>query len=126
MRIIKKDKKIIALIFGDIQKEGTHPLTDKQYALQILALNHPKGAVLVPHFHRPLQRRTGRLMESVFVVSGLVQADIYYKKKKMKRVKLSAGRGILMVNGGIGIKILKNARMLEFKNGPFIEDKELI
>jgi len=31
-----------------------------------------------------------------------------------------------MMNGGYGIKILSDSELIEVKNGPFVEDKELI
>lgn len=123
MKYIKKKNKIIAIIFGEEFEDGTHPITDEKWPLQILSLKHPRGKVLVPHYHEPIKRITEGLMEALVVFSGVVKVTVYYNKKLVEVVKLRAGQGIMIVGGGMGIEILEGAKMMEFKNGPFAEDK---
>lgn len=126
MRLIKKKNKVIVQIFDGKFEEGTKPLTEENLALQVLGLKHSKGKVLAAHAHKPVSRTTERLMEMLLVISGKIKLDIYYQKEFIESVVLSAGQGALVLDGGIGIKILEDAEMLEFKNGPFIEDKILL
>ena len=126
MRAIKKNEKIIALVFDTELEEGTHPLTDEKFALQIVALKHPAGKILPAHYHKPADRHTKQLVEGLFVISGKVRVSVYHQKEQVESVDLSAGQGVMIVDGGMGIEVLEDAQMYEFKNGPFIEDKELI
>lgn len=57
------------------------------------------------------------------VFSGKVQVDIYHDRERIETLQLTAGQGIMMIDGGMGIKVLKDAEMMEFKNGPFQDDK---
>lgn len=126
MREIKKNNILVALILNGSLGEGTKPLTDEHLALQIIALNHPRGKVLPPHSHKPRQRTTESLMEALMVFSGRVKVDIYYQREIIESVDLARGQGVMIVNGGIGIEVLEDAEMMEFKNGPFLEDKILL
>ena len=122
-RNIVQDNKVIAVVLDGELSDGTKPLTDDNWALQIVGLKHPKDKVLVAHAHKPTERITQSLMEALVVFSGLVEATIYYGGKVVDTVQLKGGQTLLLVEAGIGIRVLKDAQMLEFKNGPFIEDK---
>ncbi len=126
MKMITKNDKIVAMVFGETWEDGTRPLTDGIYPLQIIALKHPKGKVLLAHTHRPTERKTNRLMEALFVTKGLARVTVYHEGASIETIDLSAGQGIMMIDGGLGVEILEDAEMFEFKNGPFIEDKELL
>ena len=89
-------------------------------------LKHPKGKVLVTHRHQPMSRTTESLMEMLMVITGRARVTIYDQQTPIEAVELSAGQGVMLVDGGIGIEVLEDAQMLEFKNGPFLEDKIVI
>jgi len=106
---------------------GSTPLTDGKEPLQVVALRHKKGSYLKAHTHRPLKRITSCLQECLVVKNGRVKLDLYGPDKKLfKFIYLSAGDFFVLMRGGIGIHILKDAEMIEIKNGPFKEDKILI
>ena len=126
MRIIKSADRTIAWVFDGRFEEGTKPLTDEKWALQVINLKHPKGKVLVAHRHQPIRRTTESLMEMLMVMTGLVRVTIYDHQNPVEVIELTAGQGVMLIDGGIGIEILEDAEMLEFKNGPFVEDKVVI
>jgi hypothetical protein len=118
--------QIIGIRFR-ILLSGSIPLTDKEEPLQMVSLKHPGGAYLKAHMHKPRQRITKRLQECLVVKRGKVKLDLYGPDKKFfKYIYLSAGDVFLLMLGGIGIHIIKDAEMIEIKNGPFKEDKVLI
>lgn len=126
MEQIFHNKKLVALKITKIPK-GSIPLTDSKESLQIVSLNHPKGAVLKAHMHEPKERVTPRLQECLIVKKGKIKADLYSTKKRyFKSVFISEGQALLLIDCGIGIKMMKDSEVLEFKNGPFVEDKVLI
>ena len=126
MRKIIKDNKIIAIVIDSFLEEGTKPLTEKKFPLQIIALKHPAGRQLIPHSHRPTPRTTEYLSECLFVIEGKIKVDLYHQKEIIETLILNPNQGVLLIEAGIGIEVLENAKMFEFKNGPFIEDKEII
>ena len=120
-------KKILVGIRIRSMPKGTAPVTDQKEPLQMLTLKHPKGKYLLAHMHAPKKRTTSRLQECLIVRKGRVKIDLYGSDKKMFRsIFLNAGEAFILMNGGYGIHIMKDAEMVELKNGPFIEDKVLL
>lgn len=117
---------MLAVVFDGTFEEGTKPLTDERWAVQVVGLKHPKGKKLVAHAHEPKVRTTERLMEALMVFSGLVRVTVYRDGVPFENIDLSARQGILLVDAGIGIEVLEDAEMMEFKNGPFVEDKVVL
>lgn len=106
---------------------GSIPITDEKEPLQVVGLQHPKGAYLKAHMHAPRKRMTAYLQECLVVKKGKIKLDLYGPDKKFfKFIYLSAGESFVLMQGGVGIHILKDAEMIEVKNGPFKEDKVLI
>lgn len=107
--------------------KGSTPITEGAEPLQVVTLNHPKGAYLKAHMHAPRKRETATLQECLIVKKGRVKLDLYgVDKNFFKYIYLSAGEMFLLMNGGIGIHVINDAEMIEVKNGPFKEDKILI
>ncbi len=126
MRTIKKDENIIALVFDGDYEEGTHGITDPHLALQVISLKHPRGKVWPLHVHEPKRRVTDNLLEVFFVVSGKVKFQIFLDKKLFEEVSLIDGQGIMLLEGAPRIEAEDDVVALEFKNGPFIEDKKSV
>ena len=126
MKVIKKNNKTVALIFDGKYKKGTHGLTALDLPLQVISLNHPKGKVWPAHFHVPHRRITSKLHEVFFVVKGRARIEIVINKETFKTFILKEGQGTMVLVGAIRIKALNNLIALEFKNGPFLEDKKLL
>lgn len=121
-------KKILIGIHVRELTQGSVPITDPEEFVQVVGLKHPKGAYLKAHIHKPKKRVTLRLQEGLLVRKGKINIDLYPtgEKKPWKRVMVKEGEMFLLLNGGIGIHIIEDAEMFEFKNGPFAEDKVLI
>jgi hypothetical protein len=124
MRAITENGNVVAFVLDGAFENGTKPLTEESLALQIIALKHPKGKKLAAHAHKPTERVTKTLMEALMVFSGVVDTTIYnHGGTPLEKVRLTGGQGVLIVDGGIGIEVVEDAEMMEFKNGPFVEDK---
>lgn len=107
--------------------EGSTPITSTDQPLQIVTLKHKKGSYLKAHLHLPKERKTKRLQECIFVKKGKITIDLYTTKKKyIRSLDLEEGQIFLLIEGGYGIHVTKDCEMFEFKNGPFVEDKQLI
>ncbi|MBI4050181.1 MAG: hypothetical protein HY398_01900 [Candidatus Doudnabacteria bacterium] len=125
MNVIKKNQKIIALLLDGKYKRGTHGVTPRHLPLQVVSLNHPKGKFWPAHIHRPKKRITRELREVFFVTRGRARVEILFKNKVYKSFVLREGQGIMLLDGAIRIKALAPLMALEFKNGPFMEDKHV-
>lgn len=126
MRIIEKEGKKIALIFDGKFEEGTHGLTDPELPLQVISLKYKKGKVWPLHTHKALRRVTENLLEAFFVLSGKVKVQIFLDSKVFDEVHLTGGQGIMLLEGALRIEAEEDVVALEFKNGPFREDKVIL
>lgn len=103
------------------------PLTDPLEPLQILSHKRKKNKYTKAHIHIPKVRVTQKLQECLVVIKGKIKIDLYtIDKKFIKSIYLSAGQTVIFMNGGHGVHIVKDAEIIEVKNGPFVEDKALI
>ena len=117
---------LIGIRIGTVSK-GSVPITDAKEFVQVVTLSHKRGAYLKAHTHRPLKRQTAKLQECMVVRKGKVRLDLYDMRKRMvKKVFLREGQAFILLNGGIGVHFLEDSEIIEVKNGPFKEDKELI
>lgn len=106
---------------------GSLPITNTQEFLQVVTLKHPKGCYLKAHLHKPTVRKTQKLQECIIVKKGKIKLDLYTQDKKLiKYIFLRTGQAFILLNGGVGIKIIEDTEIYEVKNGPFKEDKILI
>lgn len=126
MEKIYYKKTLIGIRFGPMPK-GTSPVTEPHEQLQMLTLNHRKGTYLKAHMHAPMKRITTRLQECLIVRKGRIKIDLYSPEKNLfKSIFLNPGQVFILLNGGYGIHMMKDAELIEVKNGPFLEDKVLI
>jgi hypothetical protein len=117
---------LIAIKFKKFKK-GAMPITDPMEPLQLVAFKHPEGKYTKAHIHKPRKRITQRLQECLVMIKGKIKIDLYSPDKKFfKSIYLSQGQAAILMNGGHAVSVLKNSEILEFKNGPFVEDKNFI
>lgn len=126
MELIFYKKKLVGILLRRLAK-GSVPVTDGKEPLQLVTLKHPKGAYLKAHTHKPKKRVTARLQECLIMKKGSAKIDLYgIDKKKFKTISLREGETYILMYGGYGIHVIKDAEMIEVKNGPFLEDKVLL
>ena len=126
-KIIHK-KKILALIVrGKYRnKKGITFFTSKESTQQFGYIKHEKKYIIKPHLHKKRLTRILYTTEVILLLKGIVRVDFYTHSKKYLFSKLLKQKDIIMlVSGGHGFKVLKNAEMLEIKQGPYnlIKDK---
>jgi hypothetical protein len=129
MQEFRYKKTLVAVKITKIEK-GSKPVTPGSEPLQMVTLKHPKGAYLKAHAHAPKKRITQALQECLIVRKGSARIDLYAKEnrayKKFKTTSIKEGDVLILLNGGYGIHITRDAELIEVKNGPFVEDKVLI
>ncbi len=122
---IKSGGKIFAILFDlSSLQEGTFPVTDPSWAIQLLLMKRKKGHVVAKHMHKRIPKVTRQPQEAIVVVKGAIEASIFDRKGKLLAKKdVVAGQCILIVDGAHEIRVTKNALMYAFKDGPYVDDK---
>jgi len=130
MEEIKKDGKIIAIIYRDNDWiEGLNFITPNELFIQVGSWWYKKGKVLDSHIHREFERVANRTMEMTYVKSGSMKVFLYDENKNyITEFVLNSGDLAVFAFGGHGYEILEDdTKIVEAKNGPFVSveiDKE--
>ena len=126
-KIIYKKKLLALIVRGKYRnKKGITFFTTKESTQQFGYMKHEKKYIIKPHLHKKRLTRILYTTEVILLLKGIVRVDFYTHRKKYLFSKLLKQKDIIMlVSGGHGFKILKNAEMLEIKQGPYnlIKDK---
>ena len=121
-RILHNGTVIAVIIYNNHKQEGINFLSPNEYSLQLGFMTRPKGYQVVPHIHNPVKRNTIGTQEVLFIKKGEIRIDFYsFEQVFLESRKLSAGDIILLAGAGHGIEVLREASIVEVKNGPFIE-----
>jgi cupin fold WbuC family metalloprotein len=126
-KIEQRGQVFAIVIRRSFSKPGVHFFTPGEFSQQLGMLVHAKGKVVDRHRHKPVRREILRTQEVLVVLSGRIKIQIYNDEGSLLRtVILKEGDSILLATGGHRVEILKKARILEVKQGPYagFEDKE--
>ena len=106
---------------------GSTPVTGMDDPLQALTISHPAGHIIAPHVHSRAPRSTQKMQKALVVISGKIKIDLYSEEKeKIKSLTLTSGQAFVLLAGDWSVRFLEKSQLLEFKNGPFLNDKMLI
>lgn len=124
--ISDKGKILVHIFRKEIKSDGTRFLTPDGYTLQLGLLEHPSGKILRDHAHnKKVKYKVDTTQEFLYIESGKVRVNIFSEKwKKVASRILTSGDFLLHISGGHGFKILKKARMIEIKQGPYPGEKK--
>lgn len=125
---IELNNKLFALYVSHAgMEDGTLPITEHEYSLQMLMMKRAAGHVFVKHTHQPIKRETDDLKEVLVVTKGKIEVRLCdVDGSFVANVVLSEGECLYLVAGGFEIEVIEDAEFFEFKNGPFVEDKILL
>ena len=63
----------------------------------------------------------------LIILEGIIRVDFYNFKKKFLLSKLLKKKDIIiLLSGGHGFKIIKKAKFIEVKQGPYIEKNDKV
>lgn len=120
--IIHNNKVIALIIYKGYKQDGVKFFSPKEYLLQLGYMKHPEGYRVAPHTHNAIQRNTTGTQELFFIQSGEIRIDFYSQEHLfLESRKLSAGDIVLLVSGGHGLQVIKEAVIFEVKNGPYVD-----
>ena len=108
-------------------REGTHPLSSPNDALQIMTMKRAKGYIAKAHNHVPARRETKLLQECLVVIKGKIRLDLHDAQKHcFKKVIVKEGEAMLILDTAHEVRYLEDTLAYELKNGPFIDDKKFL
>jgi hypothetical protein len=126
-KIIIKRRLLAIILRSGYRKEGAEFLTPANYSQQLSYINRPKGYVVKAHIHNFVKRVILFTRETLFIKSGKIRVDFYYKDKKYIESRiLKKGDIILLIEGGHGLEFIEAGEIIEVKQGPYFEDLDLV
>ena len=126
LQVIKSNGKVIAIIIRKgINIKGVKFFTPPHYPFQIGFHNRKKNTYLKPHLHPVHNFYIKSSQEVLYILQGKVRINLYSDEKKFICYKiLNSGDSVLLVNGGHGVKLLKDSKIFEVKQGPYVGDEK--
>jgi len=130
LEIKSQDNKLLAKVFPSrMFVNELRFLTPPEYPLQI-GLIQPKETREVKahkHVNTPDDMKFNcQMQEFIYVIEGEVEAIIYDDNfKDICTIDLKKGDSILQIAGGHSFKIKKGARLLEVKQGKYLDDDKI-
>ena len=97
--------------------------------LQLGVMNLEEGRILKPHIHKSRNEQVPITQEALIIQRGRMRVDFYYNRRKVKETILNSGDIIVLLSGGHGFEMLKPTKLVEIKQGQYIDqnmDKEYL
>ena len=126
--IIHKNKLYALVIKETYQdKKGISFFTKNADNQQIGFMSHPKNYLIKPHKHQKRETKIFITSEVIILQKGKLRVDFYDTKKKyLFSIVVKKNQIIMLVHGGHGFKVLEPVKMLEIKQGPYVNNKDKI
>jgi len=127
-KIIYKKKLYAIIVKGKYRnKKGLTFFTPNNATQQFGYINHKKDYIIKPHKHKKRLTKILTTTEVILLLKGSLRVDFYTESKKYLFSKIiNKGDIILLASGGHGFKVLKDAQMIEVKQGPYSLSKDKI
>ena len=126
-KYVFNDELFAIVIRNNYDKEGITFFTDQTLSQQLAYMNHPKGKLIQPHIHKPIERTVAYTQEVLIIKDGILKVDFYSEEQTfLESTLLNKGDTILLIKGGHGFSVIEDVKMIEVKQGPYAGDKDKI
>ncbi|MBU6279791.1 MAG: hypothetical protein KGN78_11150 [Actinomycetales bacterium] len=119
---------LLSGIDDPVTSDSTEFLTEDDAQFQLGVITRLADSEIVPHVHHPIERHVVGTCEALLVACGSVDVDIYGPDKSfVESMHASSGDVIVFMGvGGHGFRFSEGCRLIEIKQGPYVEgiDKE--
>jgi hypothetical protein len=124
-KIIHKNTVLAMILRSSFHAEGIHFFTPNDFSQQLAYMNRPKGYIIAPHVHNPVDRTVQFTKEVLFIKSGLVRVDFYDENQIYIESRIvSSGDVVLLSHGGHGFEMLEMSEIIEVKQGPYVGEED--
>lgn len=119
-KIYCKEEMVAIIIRNTFDKKGIEFVTPEDFSQQMAYMHHPKGHLIIPHFHNEVKRTVHYTQETLVIKKGKIKVNFYDNEcKYQKSVVIEEGDIILLAGGGHGFEVLEETIMIEIKQGPY-------
>lgn len=103
-------------------KPGLNFFSNDDEFIQVGVWNYDAQKDLLAHIHNEVERRVVRTYETLYVMSGSLEAHIFDMSEiQIASFVVRAGEILILLECGHGYKILEDhTKVLEIKNGPYL------
>jgi hypothetical protein len=122
-----KGEQLGLIVRAGYPASGVEFLTPDHFGQQLALMQRPKGELIQPHIHLPVNRELNGTQEVIIMKSGRMRVDYYENTREyVGSTVLEAGDIALMNSGGHGFELLEDSVFIEVKQGPFVEGKDKV
>ena len=122
-----KGEQLGLIIRASYPTVGVDFLTPESFGQQLALMRRPKGELIQPHVHLPVNRDLVGTQEVLIMKHGRMRVDFYQADYSyVSSTVLETGDIALMNVGGHGFELLEDSLFIEVKQGPFVEGKDKI
>jgi len=122
-KIFDGEQLIAIVIPSNLEAHGVKFITPQDFPFQVGLLSHPATTELKAHSHKKLKIETDIFQEILIIQKGSVEVELFgMDNKLLTSVVLNTGDSILFVEGGHGVRVIDDSRILEVKQGPYPGD----
>ncbi len=99
--------------------------TKNSQEMQVAAFNLKKNTKIDNHIHIDQKREINSTSEVIVVLEGLIKINIFDKDLNLiTSEELTKGDTVALFQGGHGIEVIEDAKFVEAKQGPYLEDMD--
>ena len=119
-RIDDGGRPLAIILRAAYEPESIEFLTSQDESLQLGVMRRPKGHVITPHLHKPVERTVQYTYEALYIVRGRVEVTFFNERREVvTRRELAQGDCVMLMTGGHGFRVLEDCKMIEVKQGPY-------
>tara|TARA_B100001540_G_C15642021_1_gene567023 strand:- start:488 stop:880 length:393 start_codon:yes stop_codon:yes gene_type:complete len=124
MKIYDSKKNLLSIVIkADEIKERTNFITNNEEEMQVASFNFTEETVIDNHIHLNQNRSINTTPEIIFVVKGKIKASLFDDQENLiNEIELTTGDTIAFLKGGHGLIAEKGTKLVEAKQGPYIEE----
>ncbi len=124
MKIYDNNNKLLSIVIKANEiKERTNFITNNEEEMQVASFNFTEETVIDNHIHLNQNRSINTTPEIIFVVKGKIKASLFDDQENLiNEIELTTGDTIAFLKGGHGLIAEKGTKLVEAKQGPYIEE----
>ncbi len=128
MKITDSNDNLLAIIIRNNEiHEGKNFQTVDEESFQLASFNLEKNTVIEKHFHPEQERIVNKTSEVLVVIEGEIEVEIFDNQLTFITSEvIYKGDTLGLFSGGHGLKLNKNSKFIEVKQGPYDPDTDKI
>ena len=126
-KIAYENELYAIIIRADYDSEGIQFFTPDDFSQQMAFMGHKKGHEIIPHFHNRVERTVHYTQEVLVIRQGVLRVNFYNSDKvRVQTTLLNKDDIILLCNGGHGFEVVEDVKMVEIKQGPYLQENDKV